>query len=329
MLSRRRPIRAALFLTLLPALAGAQSATAPAPVGATAPPAPVGPAAPAADVNPTGWTAKAGLSYVQTGGNSETSTLGLKFNTSYNWTRTYFTLVGTGVRSDSTTKDAFAVGSPTSFEVLENETTQQTAANYALDASLDHNITDRFYWGGGAGWLRNTFSGIDNRFAGRAGAGYIWTDPASKGAQFKTGLYLTLTHQDLVIEDPTVDNTFVGLRFLADFNQPIGKTSTFISRLGLDENLQSTDDLRLTWWNSLGLSMTDRFAIQLSLLSYYDNLPALRELPVYAAAPGGIPVGPSTGTVVTPYGKWDTEFSVSLVINIAPKKSTPAPTGAK
>jgi hypothetical protein len=40
-------------------------------------------------------------------------------------------------------------------------------------------------------------------------------------------------------------------------------------------------------------------------------------------------VGPSTGTVVTPYGKWDTEFSVSLVINIAPKKPTPAPAGAK
>ena len=313
-------IRATLFLSLLfPALAIAQSA----------PPAPVGPAAPTEDVNATGWTAKAGLSYVQTGGNSETSTLGLKFNTTYNWTRTYFTLVGGGVRSDSTLTDTFAVGTPTAFELVENKTTQKTAENYFLDASLDHNITSRFYWGGGAGWLRNTFAGIDNRFAGRAGVGYIWTDPKSKGAQFKTGLYLTLTHQDLLVEDPTVDHTFVGLRFLADLTVPTSKSTTFVSRLGLDENLQTTDDLRMTWWNSLGVNMTDRFAIQLSLLSYYDNLPALREIPVYASVASGLPVGGSIGTALTPYGKWDTEFAVSLVINIAPKKPTPAPAGAK
>ena len=289
----------------------------------------MGPAAPGDDVNPTGWTAKAGLSYVQTGGNSETSTLGVKFNATYNWKRTYFSLVGSGVRSDSTLKDTFAVGSPAAFEIVENEITQKTAANYVLDANVDHNITERFYWGTGLGWLRNTFAGLDNRFAGRAGAGYIWTDPASKGAQFKTGLYLTLTHQDLVIEDPTVDNTFVGLRFLADLTWPVSKSTSFTSRLGLDENLQATDDLRLTWWNSLGVNMTNRFAIQLSLLSYFDNLPALREIPVYADAPGGIPLGGSLGTVLTPYGKWDTEFAVSLVINIAPKKPTPAPAGAK
>ena len=312
-------IRAALFVLLLPAFAAAQSAPA----------APVGRAAPGEDVNPTGWTAKAGLSYVQTGGNSETSTLGLKFNTTYNWTRTYFTLVGGGVRSDSTLVDTFAVGSPSAFELVENKITQKTAENYFLDASVDHNITSRFYWGGGAGWLRNTFSGIDNRFAGRAGVGYIWSDPKSKGAQFKTGLYLTLTHQDLVIEDPTASNTFVGLRFLADLTVPIGKSSTFVSRLGLDENLQTTDDLRLTWWNSLGVNLTDRFALQVSLLSYYDNLPALREIPVYASLASGTPVGGSIGTVLTPYGKWDNEFSVSLVINIAPKKPTPAPAGAK
>jgi putative salt-induced outer membrane protein YdiY len=308
-----------LAVLLLPSFAPAQ----------TAPPPTTAPPAAAAETNPTGWTAKAGLSFVQTSGNSETSTLGIKFNAAYNWERTYFTLVGSGVRSDTTFKDTFAVGTPESFDVVEVEDEQKTAENYALDASLDHNITDRFYWGGGVGWLRNTFAGVDNRYAARAGVGYIWTDPKSAGVQFRTGAFLTLTSQSLVVDDPTVDDTFVGVRALADLTVPIGKASTFVSRLGLDENLQETDDLRMTWWNSLGVNMTSRFAIQLSLLTYFDNLPALREISVFREVSGGLPIGPPLGQVVTPYGKWDNEFAVSLVINLAPKKPTPAPAGAK
>lgn len=308
-----------LAVLMLPTLGKAQ----------TAPPPTTAPAAAAADTNPTGWTAKAGLSFVQTSGNTETSTLGLKFNAVHNWERTYFTLVGSGVRSDTTFKDTFAVGSPASFEVIEVEDKQKTAENYALDASLDHNITDRFYWGGGVGWLRNTFAGLDNRYAARAGVGYIWTDPKSTGVQFRTGGFLTLTSQSLVVDDPTVDDTFVGVRALADLTAPIGKATTFVSRLGLDENLQETDDLRMSWWNSLAVNMTSRFALQVSLLTYFDNLPALREIPVYSGATGGVPVGAPLGQVVTPYGKWDNEFAVSLVINLAPKKPTPAPAGAK
>jgi hypothetical protein len=126
-----------------------------------------------------------------------------------------------------------------------------------------------------------------------------------------------------------VDSTFVGLRAMADLAVPIGASSTFNSRLGLDENLQSTDDLRMTWWNSLGVNLTSRFALQVSLLTYFDNLPALREIDVYSGVSGGVPVGDPLGQVVTPYGKWDNEFSVSLVINLAPKRPTPAPAGTK
>jgi hypothetical protein len=285
----------------------------------TAPPASTGPAAAAADTNPLGWTAKAGLSFVQTGGNSETSTLGFKFNATHNWEKTYFTLVGGGVRSDTTSKNTFGVGLPGDFLVVEREEKETTAENYFLDGSVDHNVTDRLYWGVGTGWLRNTFSGVESRINARAGGGYIWTDPKGKGAQFKTGLFLTLTNQSLVIDDPTVDDTFIGLRGLIDLVVPFG-ASSFNSRVNLDENLQQTDDFRMTWWNSLGVNLTDRFALQLSLLLYFDNLPALQEIPIYAAQASAFPVGPQVGLGLTPYGKWDREFAVSLVINLAPKK---------
>jgi hypothetical protein len=305
-------------------------AALPAPlVAQAAPPPPVaGPGGAKADDNPLGWTAKAALSYVGTGGNSEATSLGFKFNAQYNWTRTYFTLLGGGVRADSTTVDRFAFGpSANEFTTVEIEDSQTTAENYALDAIVDHTVTKRLYWQAGTGWMRNTFAGVDSRIAARAGVGYFITDPGSKGAQMKGALLATLTHQKEVVPDPSTDDTFVGLRALLDFVAPFGpgSKSTFTSRLALDENLQTTDDFRGTWWNSLSVSMTDRFAMQVSLGVVYDNQPALTLVPLYGSAAGEVPVGPVTGSIFVPLKKWDREFSVSLVLNLVPKKPTPPP----
>ena len=238
--------RLCLFLgmaALLAAPAGAQ----------TPPPAPAGPGGAKEGENPTGWTAKAGLSYVQTTGNSKSSNLGFRFNATRNWTRTYFSLVGGAVRNSSSTITRFGVGTiPDTFVLVEDEVSALTAANYLLDASLDRNISDRFFWTTGAGWMRNTFAGIDSRENFRGGVGYFFTDPASKGVQFKTALLGTLTHQTETIADPNTDDTFVGLRLMADLLAPF-KNGSFNSRTNLDENLQSTDDFRWTWWNSLGV----------------------------------------------------------------------------
>ena len=305
---------------IVPALAGAQSA----------PPPTAAPAAAAADANPTGWTAKAGLSFVQTSGNSAASTLGLKFNAVHNWERTYFTLVGSGVRSDTTFKDTFAVGSTSSFEVVEVEDKQKTAENYALDASLDHNITDRFYWGGGRGLAPQHLRGHREPLRGPRGrrlrldrprrarepsSGRGRSSPSPTRAWWSTTPVST-TPSSACASSPTS-------------RCPSASSSTFNSRLSLDENLQATDDLRMTFWNSLGVNINTRFALQVSLLTYFDNLPALREVDVFSGVSGGVPVGAPLGRVLTPYGKWDNEFAVSLVINLAPKKPTPAPAGAK
>src|SRR5262245_65815338 len=176
---------ATLFLTLLAMRASAQT-----------PPPPPGPAGAGEEVNPLGWTAKAALSYVQTTGNSKSNNLGFRFSATHNWTKTFFSLNGAAVRNDSTTITRFGVGTGGSdFVVVEDEVSALTAANYLVEANLDHNITERFFWTTGAGWLRNTFAGIDSRENVRGGVGYYFTDPKSKGVQFKSALLGTLTHQ--------------------------------------------------------------------------------------------------------------------------------------
>src|SRR6266498_2772656 len=119
-------------------------AGSPAPLSAqSAPPPGVSPGTAGADDNPTGWTAKAGLSYVATGGNSEASTLGFKFNPSYNWTRTFFAIQGGGVLSDTEMRTVFAVGRSDDFIVVLFMKKTTTTENYFLEASLDHNANPR------------------------------------------------------------------------------------------------------------------------------------------------------------------------------------------
>jgi Protein of unknown function, DUF481 len=294
-----------------------------------APPSSVpGPGGAKADDNPLGWTARAAVSYVGTGGNAQATSLGVKFGASYNWTRTYFTLLGGGVRADSTTVDRFAYGpSESEFTAVETETREKTAENYFLDATVDRTMTKRLYWQAGAGWLRNTFAGVDSRVAAQAGVGYFLTDPDSKGAQLKGALLATLTHQKEVVEDPSSSDSFVGLRALLDFAAAFGPggKSTFTSRLALDENLETTDDFRGQWWNSLGVTMTDRLGLQVSLGIVYDRRPALSRVSLYGSSAAGLPVGPVTGSIFVPLKKWDREFAVSFVLNLVPRKPTPPP----
>lgn len=316
---RIEKLAAAIALVLIPVIAQAQ---------ASPPPPPTGPSGVKDGENETGWTAKAGLSYVGTGGNSESTSLGFKFNASYNWTKTYFSLLGSGVRANSTDVFRFAVGpSGDDFALTEVENERKTAENYLLEAGLDHNMTPRFFWQTGAGYKRDTFAGIDSRLAARAGVGYHFTDPASKGVQFKGAVLATLTHEAETVENPATDDTFVGLRGLLDFQAPFGPggKNLFASRFAADQNLQTTDDFRMGWWNNLSVSMTDRLALQVSLLLNYDHLPALAEVSRFGSAVNGVPVPPVLGTVFVPLKKWDQEFSVSFVLNLVPKRAKPAP----
>jgi len=55
-------------------------------------------------------------------------------------------------------------------------------------------------------------------------------------------------------------------------------------------------------------------------LLFYDNLPALEEIDIFAGQAGGLPIPPAVGTALVPLKKWDNQFAVSLVVNIFPKK---------
>ncbi len=265
----------------------------------------------AAEPPKLGWADTAELSYVQTAGNSETSTFGFRDTLHYTWEKALFTFKVGGIRSESTTLDRKAYGTPDSFYVNDNRTSAVTAESYFANAQYDRKISEHFIWNVGGGWDRNTFAGIQNRYIVFAGVGNVWVDKDT--IKFKTDYSATYTKREDVIVDPldtTRKDKFAGFRFAWDYLQKLGAATTFTNTLALDDNLEETSDWRGDTTFALGVAMSKSLALKVSLRFLYANQPAKEKVNLY-------PVGGDTpyDTVFVDLEKLDTVFTTSLVVN--------------
>jgi hypothetical protein len=267
------------------------------------------PSAIAQDEPELGWSDQADLSLVITGGNSESETIGFKNKLERRWERALLEINAGGLRAESTTSDPIAIGSgPTSFSVDDQETTDKTAEAYFLNGRYNRKISDRFFWYAGAGWDRNRFAGIENRYVAEGGVGNVWYD--TDKIKFHTNYGVTYTDQEDVIEDPTIDDSFAGVRFSWGYKHLLTETTTYTNELVIDGNLDESDDYRADMYNSIAVAMNSRLALKLGLRVLYDNLPALEAVPLFDT-----PGGTQLGTVLVELDDVDTIFTASLVVN--------------
>jgi putative salt-induced outer membrane protein YdiY len=259
-----------------------------------------------------GFYADADLSYVLTAGNSSSKTLGFKGDLTERWGRHAISFAAGGIRASSTAADArHAVGTPDDFDVVVPEA-QPTAASYYGRGRYDFKLSDRLFYTAGLGWERNRFSGIDSRWVGDTGVGYIFLN--NERTSFRALAGVTWTDEHDTIEDGR-KTSFVGARLGWDFQQKLFASTTFTHTLVADENLEETDDLRVDAQFGLQVAMTQALGLKVNWRLLWDNQPALAEVPLFTA--GGVPTGL---TVVAPYKELDQGFSVSLVLSIAPPK---------
>jgi len=249
----------------------------------------------------TGWKDVAELTYVMTGGNATSSTLGFKNTTDYLWSTAAFQLSLGGVRTQSGIVTRTATGTPEDFSISETTDTRTTAENYFVRSRLDRNLSENLFVFGGAGWDRNTFAGVENRYGFVAGAGRAWF--AEDTRRLKADVGLTYTIQNDVVANPDVADSFMGLRGSYDYFRKVTGNTGFASVLVADENLKETSDFRADWTNSLTVSMSDRLALKTGLQLLFDNTPALVAVPL------------GDGEVLTPLGKVDSLFTVAIVAN--------------
>jgi len=257
---------------------------------------------------PTGWTDTAELSLVATSGNSENTTFGFKNQLRRAWDRSSFQLDAGGIRVESKTFTRFAVGAPTSFNVVETSVTDVTAENYYLIGRYDRKITDRFFWFAGGGWDRNEFAGIKNRYNGFGGVGNVWVD--TETVKFRTDYAISYTKQDDLIDVPGVSDDFVGVRVGWNYLHQFGANTTYVNDLIIDENLDETQDYRANMINSVAVAMNSRVALKVGLQWLYDNEPSFEGVTLF-----DVPGGTVLGTVPAQLDELDTVLTASLVVN--------------
>ena len=258
-----------------------------------------------------GWSDVAEFSWVATNGNSETETIGFKNKLLRRWANAAFELNAGGILAESTTITRTASGVAANPSVTEFRDTQKTAENYYLNGKYGKTITKRLFWYVGAGWDRNEFAGIKNRYSGSGGVGNLWVD--KERIIWRTDYGVTYTDQEDVVKNPTVDSSFGGLRASSTYKQHFGqnKTTTYGNDTVFDYNIDESDDWRVDMINWVSVSMSDVLALKVSLQWLYDNLPSLELVPFTPIPPD--PTAPAM--VPVPLDELDTIFTTSLVVN--------------
>lgn len=269
-------------------------------------------AALAAEGDKPGWYLDAELASVMTGGNSESTTLGLGGKLRRLWTRSEFTLDGGATQTESSLTTRAAQGTPTDFDITETKETTTTAELYFARGWYKYNFNPKFFGFSGVDWLSNKFAGIDSRFLIALGAGNTWKD--SDKTKFNTFYSMTYTFQEDVVKNPFTKSEFPGVRLGFGLDAKLSASTTFKSNLVADWNLDNTDDVRLDWYNALPVSISDTLQLMPALRLLWRNEPALTTVPLYDANGD-----PTDTTVDTPLKELDTVFTLALVVKLGPK----------
>ncbi len=260
-----------------------------------------------------GLYANADLSYVLTSGNSSSSSLGFKGDITRRFTKQSISFAAGGIRASSSPDARIAVGTPSDFEVQIPET-EPTAEAYYGRGRYDYKLSDRLFYTLGAGWERNRFSGIENRWVVDTGVGYIFLNDAR--TSFRAAAGITYTSEDYTAPDDR-DGSFIGARVGWDFRQQLFSATTFTHTLVGDQSFEDSAARRLDAQFGLHVAMSSKLGLKVNWRILYNNLPPSTEVPLFTT--GGVPTGL---TVLAPYKKTDQGLSVSLVFSIAPPKKS-------
>ncbi len=250
-----------LALIAAPVAASAQTSDCPCPV--PPPPPPV-------------WFGKADLSFLSTSGNTDTTSIGGSAEVNYNPKPWLFTLKFAALHA-----------------ATDGVTTAETFTG-SLKASRD--LTEHLDVFAGGGWLRNTFSGINNLWNFDGGAGFKLVKTDTQFLRIEGGVGYT-SEQDIVLGLIAPYRNYANLRAGLGYKWTITKTATFTNDFSYLYDLSDSKNWFITDKAAITVSISKIFALQASWTLLFRNEPPLKD-------PGPPPVR---------YDHTDTATAVGLV----------------
>lgn len=262
----------------------------------------------AEDEGRLGWSITADFSFILTAGNSESTTLGFDGTTSHKSEKALVEVSFGALKVETTSDLDVAIGTPDDFTIP--EVTETTAETYFAGGEYNREISDRLFWYGAAGWLRNEPAGIRNRYVISGGVGNIWRD--TERVSFRTGYGLSYTNEQDLVESPLVASSFPGVRLSSNFTKAFGKNrAEYGNTFWFNYSLEDSENWRWNMEQWLSSSLTDRLSLKVTLTWLFNNTPAFREVGLLE----GDPPEYQGNTVLVQLEKLDTYFSVSLVVD--------------
>jgi putative salt-induced outer membrane protein len=202
----------------------------------------------AAPEEPT-WTAKLGLSYLATSGNSDTETLGFDVE---------------AVKRP----DPWGLEITAQFNQAEQDG-EKTAERYHAGLRATRAWTERWDAFVGLSAEQDEFAGIDLRGVVEAGAVY----KALRGPRHTLDLDVALTWTDEERLPPAVDESWLGALLGADYDFAISENATFSQHLRYFPNLDDGSDWRADSVTALTAAVNQHLAVRLSHEIRYRNRP--------------------------------------------------------
>lgn len=205
---------------------------------------------------PPVWFGNANLSFLSTSGNTDTTSIGGGLELNYNPKPWLFTLKGTALHAATdgvTTAEAFTA---------------------SLRASRD--LTEHIDVFGGGGWLRNTFSGINNIYNFDGGAGYKILNSDTQFLRVEAGVGYT-TEQDIVLGIVAPYKNYANVRAGLGYKWTITKTATFSNDYSFLQDLSDSKNWFMTDKAAITVSISRIFALQASWTLLYRNEPPLKD----------------------------------------------------
>ena len=254
------------------------------------------------------WRFSGELSFVQTGGNAESSTLGLAATLIRSWDSAELEIEAGGIRTRTTRTERTGRGTADAFRIEERSESSVSAENYYGRLRLDLALSRRSAVFGKSDWTRNTFAGVAARYLTAAGVSTRWLQ--RDGWRLRTSYAATYTFQRDVVADPGTEDNFVGMQLSADHWQRLGDDTEWTSTLVIDGNALNLPDLRCDWTNALSVAVSDSFGLKATYRLLFDNRPALASVPLVS------PTGDSSDTVSVARSKLDRVLTLAVVVTL-------------
>jgi putative salt-induced outer membrane protein len=197
----------------------------------------------------TGWSDQAEFSYVETSGNTDTTSFAGRNLLTY--------------RHAPGTAGSWKIGG-----LHSEEGGRTTAERFETEFRFDWRYTKRIYGYVLAGWSKDRFAGIDHRYYAGSGAGYRLLDGPRHFLAAEAGF--NLTREDYINGE---GNDFLTGRAFTKYEYAITEKNRFSQSLEFLYDFSDPSHFRVNSETALVASLTDIFSLKAGYAVRYDNEP--------------------------------------------------------